>query len=52
MEIPLEYAYLVGTVPLLVLWLALYHVRPDLRREMRVMSLFVGVVSLASGYLW
>lgn len=49
---PLKYAYFVGSLLPMVMWLALYWHRKDLRREMWVMSLAIGILSVATGYYW
>jgi hypothetical protein len=50
--VPLQYAYLVGDVVFLAIWLVLYAVRADIRREMVVMSFIIGVVSVLTAYFW
>src|SRR5688572_32751862 len=50
--IPMRYAYLVSTLPFLLMWLVLYAQRKDLRPQMRFMSLFVAVSGLIAEGLW
>lgn len=49
---PIQYAYLVATIPALLIWLGLYFKRKDLRREMLAMSWLVGFLSVATSYYW
>lgn len=50
--VPLAYAYLFGCGVLLLPWIILYISSPSLRREMLVMSIFIGLVSVATAYYW
>lgn len=46
------YGYLIGDIVLLAVWLILFYVRKDLRSGMLIMSLLVGVLSMATSYYW
>ena len=48
----LKYAYLLGTIIFLIIWLILYLHRKDLRKEMIVMSMLVAILGMFSEYLW
>ena len=50
--VPLRYVYLLASLFLLPLWLFIYKKRRDLREEMIVMSLILGVISVATSYRW
>lgn len=47
-----EYAYLVATVPLLLVWTAFFLLRKDVRKEMLVMSFGIGVLSVVTAHYW
>lgn len=51
--IPLRFAYLVGDLVFLAIWLLLYYHRKDLRREMWAMSIFIALAGvIAEYYMW
>jgi len=52
MSIPQSYTYLFGTILLMVIWGFIFYYRKDLRKEMVIMSLLVGLLSVVTGYLW
>ncbi|MFI5265264.1 MAG: lycopene cyclase domain-containing protein [Candidatus Levyibacteriota bacterium] len=52
MYIPYKYAYFAGTVIFFIPWILLYHYRKDLRKEMWVMGILIGVGSVVTAYLW
>lgn len=52
MLVPLNFVYLVATLPLVIVWIALFSLRKDLRKEMLIMSLIMSVVSVATSYYW
>lgn len=53
MNLPIQYAYLTGTIISLIIWLILYLHRKDLRKEMIIMSILVAILGLFSEYfLW
>lgn len=49
---PFDYAYAVAIIPLLFVWGYFFISRKDLRREMVVMSLGIGLLSLVTAYYW
>jgi len=48
----MQYAYLVGNLFLLALWAVFFVSKKDLRKQMLVMSVLVGVISLFTLYFW
>lgn len=48
----IQYAYLLGAIALAPFWIALFILRKDTRRQMLIMSLTVGVLSLATTHYW
>lgn len=52
MLVPIEYVYLIACLPLLALWLFLFIIRSDERREMLVMSILIGIISVATAHYW
>jgi len=52
MVIPHTYAYLFGALLFMLIWLVLFWYREDLRKEMLVMSIILGFVSVATAYYW
>jgi hypothetical protein len=50
--VPPQFLYLVGCIPLLIMWVIFFIRRKDLRPEMLIMSIFIGAVSVASAYYW
>ncbi len=50
--IPQKYAYLVGTLVFLIIWILLYKHRKDLRKEMIAMSIFIAIAGVIAEYLW
>jgi hypothetical protein len=52
MDVPLNLVYLVATIPLVAIWLVLFAVRKDIRKEMVVMSVLIGILSVATSYYW
>ena len=51
-EVPIQYAYAVGSLVFLVFFLIFYTLNPHLHKEMLVMGLLVGFVSLATAHYW
>ncbi len=52
MSLPYRYVYLVAELPFLAGWMLLYALRKDLRRQMRFMSVFVGVTGIFAEWFW
>ena len=52
MLIPLNFVYLVATLPMIVIWVIIFFLRKDLRREILVMSIFMTFVSVITSYYW
>lgn len=50
--VPLEYVYLVALVPFLCVWIIFFHKRKDLRKEILVMSILFGTLSVLASYYW
>ena len=48
----LQYAYLLGALTLAPFWLIFYLVRKDTRRQMILMSVMIGLLSLATTHYW
>ena len=46
------YGYLIGDLIFLAIWLVLFIMRKDLRHEMLVMSVLIGVISVVTEYCW
>lgn len=49
---PFDYAYVLAIIPLCLVWLLFFIFRPDLRREMVVMSVGIGILSVVTAYYW
>lgn len=49
---PYQYAYLVGSSVCLLVWLIFFLARKDLRKEMLVMSVLLGGVSVITAHYW
>jgi len=47
-----KFVYLIALIPFCVLWLLIFLKRKDLRQEMLVMSLLIGVLSVVTSYYW
>jgi hypothetical protein len=47
-----HYAYLAATLPLLVIWIVFYALRKDIRKEMLVVSILVGLLSVITAHYW
>ena len=52
MEIPLNFVYLIATLPFVVIWGCMFFIRKDLRQEMLVMSFIIGTASVLTSYHW
>lgn len=52
MNIPMEYIYLIANIPFSIVWLIIFLRRKDLRHEMFIMSLLVGLASILTSYFW
>ena len=52
MSISIQYAYFFGSMVLLLPWLGLYLLGKRVRREMLIMSLIIGVLSVLTAYFW
>jgi hypothetical protein len=52
MEIAPQFIYLIALIPFCLIWLGIFLIRKDLRQEMLVMSLIVGILSLMTTYYW
>ena len=52
MTIPQQYVYLIANIPLAIVWAVLYAHRPDRRKEIRAMSVLIGVLSVITAYVW
>jgi len=47
-----KFVYLLATIPLCLVWLLLYLRRKDLRKEIILASIFIGILSVSTSYLW
>jgi zinc transporter ZupT len=47
-----QYVYLVSLIPFCIVWLVLFLIRKDLRREMLIMSSLIGILSPVTSYYW
>lgn len=47
-----QYSYLIGAIVMLVIWIVLFLWRKDIRKEMLVMSILIGVLALPLNYLY
>jgi len=47
-----SYAYLAGSLAMLFIWLILYLLRKDTRREMWALGIYSGIASLIASWLW
>lgn len=52
MAIPIHFIYLTSLAPFCFIWVFIFIIRPDLRKEMLFMSLMIGVLSVATSYYW
>ncbi|HEY4505072.1 MAG TPA: lycopene cyclase domain-containing protein [Candidatus Paceibacterota bacterium] len=52
MEVAPQYVYLVALIPFCLIWISIFLARKDLRQEMLVMSIIVGLLGLATSYYW
>ncbi len=52
MSIPLQYVYLIATIPLIIVWVLIFLYRRDLRKEMMAMSIIIGSASVITCYIW
>lgn len=52
MSIPLQYVYLIATIPLSIVWIFIFLYRRDLRKEMMAMSIIIGIASVITCYIW
>ena len=52
MLVPYQYSYLVGTIVFLAVWVVLFYVRRDLRKEMLFFSFWIAILSFCSGLFW
>lgn len=52
MFVQLEYVYLFSLIPFLFIWLFLFFINKRTRKEMLLMSILIGLVSVASSYYW
>lgn len=52
MEVPVQYAYLLGDLALLFIWVGVFFYYKDTRREMLTMSVLIGLVSVATAHYW
>ena len=50
--ISFRFAYFLGTMVYVVVWLFLYYFRKDLRKEMLFFSFWVGFLGWFSAYFW
>jgi len=47
-----KFVYLIALIPFCVIWSICYIKRKDLRREIMIMSLLIGFLSVATSYYW
>lgn len=52
MYIDQRFVYIIATIPFIALWLFIFLKRRDLRQEMLLMSLIIGILSLLTSYYW
>ncbi|MFH0755430.1 MAG: lycopene cyclase domain-containing protein [bacterium] len=52
MDIPLNLVYLVSLIPVCLIWVVLFIAGKYTRREMLIMSVIIGLISLVSSYYW
>lgn len=52
MEIPLNFVYLVAMTPMVIIWLILFFLRKDLRKEIWTMSIFMAIISVFTAHYW
>lgn len=50
--VPANFVYLVGTFPLLVMWLIIFFWRKDLRKEILWFSIPMSFMSMITSYIW
>jgi hypothetical protein len=50
--VPFDAVYLIGFLPIGIIWALFFFVRKDLRQEMLVTSALIGVLSLVTAYYW
>lgn len=48
----LKFIYLVSLIPFALIWILLFYLRKDLRKEMIFMSLLIGILSVITSYYW
>lgn len=46
------YGYLIGDLIFLAIWSVLFFLRKDLRREMLIMSVLIGIISIVTEHYW
>jgi hypothetical protein len=52
MNIDSQHVYLLALIPFVIIWTFLFRKREDVRKEMLVMSLVMGVLSVITSYYW
>ncbi|MFA6300902.1 MAG: lycopene cyclase domain-containing protein [Candidatus Paceibacterota bacterium] len=52
MQITDQYVYLIALTPFCLIWVLIFLKRKDLRQEMLLMSIMIGIVSLLTSYYW
>jgi|ERR1035437_3461594 hypothetical protein len=52
MEISSRYVYFIALIPFCIIWILIFYIRKDLRKEMLTMSLMIGILSLVTSYYW
>jgi len=52
MEIPLNFVYLVAIMPMVIIWLVLFFLRKDLRKEIWIISIYMAFLSVVTAHYW
>ncbi|MGH2564784.1 MAG: lycopene cyclase domain-containing protein, partial [Ginsengibacter sp.] len=52
MQVAPQFIYLIALVPFCLIWLLIFFTRKDLRQEMLLMSLIIGILGLMTSYYW
>ena len=47
-----KFVYLIALVPFIIIWIFLFIRRKDLRKEMLVISVLIGIISVLTSYFW
>lgn len=52
MYVDQRFVYLIALIPLCVVWVFIFYKRKDLRQEMLLMSVIIGILSVITSYYW